>query len=128
MTIDVLEVLRLGAINVARQVHVKVILRITDLSKRYHPRVLWNFSLPIESVDDLVNVLLPQAVFVAVLEEAPARIDNKDTFAGGGVLLVEHNDASRDTGSVKQVWWKADDPLDVTPTDYLFANFPLDIA
>src|SRR5271166_6328893 len=99
MAINVLEVFLIGAVNVARQIQGEVVLRITDFGEWHHSRVLWNFNLVIESVNDLVNVLLPQAVLVTVLEEALARIDNKDAFAGGSVLLIEYDNAGRNTGS-----------------------------
>src|SRR5690348_12472111 len=45
MGVDVLEVFRLRAVNVARQVQVEIVLGITDLGKGDHARELWNFDL-----------------------------------------------------------------------------------
>ena len=39
MAVDVLQVLRLGAVDVARQVEVEVVLRVADLRQRHHARV-----------------------------------------------------------------------------------------
>ena len=60
-----------------------------------------------------MDVLLAQAVFVAVLDEALGGVDHEDALAGGGVLLVEHDDAGRDAGAVKEVGGQADDALEV---------------
>src|SRR5664279_1954766 len=128
MAVDILEVFRLSVVNVARQIQAKVVLGITDLRKRDHARVLWNFSLFIESINDLVNILLPQAVFVAILQEAVARVNNENTFAGSGIFLVEHNDAGLDTCSIKQVRRKPNDSLDVSPADDLPSDVSFDIA
>jgi hypothetical protein len=60
----------------------------------------------------LVDVLLAQAVLVAVLDEALAGVDHEDALAGGGVFLVQHQDAGGDAGAVEQVGRQADDALE----------------
>jgi hypothetical protein len=59
-----------------------------------------------------VDVLRAQAILVAVLDEAAARIDHEHTVAGGGVLLVDHHDAGGDAGAVEQVGRQPDDSAD----------------
>ena len=59
-----------------------------------------------------MDVLSAQAVLVAVLEEALARVDHEDAGTGGGVLLVNDQDAGRDAGTVEKVGGQADDALD----------------
>ncbi len=113
VAVDVLQVLRLGAVDVARQVEVEVVLRVGDLGQRHHAGVARDFDLPGEGVDDLVDVLVAQAVLVAVLDEALGGVDHEDALAGGGVLLVEHDDAGGDAGAVEEVGRQADDALDV---------------
>ena len=55
-----------------------------------------------------------QAVLVrAVLLEALGGIDHEDAFAGGGVRLVEDEDARRDARAVRQIGGQADDGLEV---------------
>ena len=66
--------------------------------------------------------------FVAVLHEALGGIDHEDAFAGGGVFLVEHEDAGRNAGAVKEVGGQADDGLEVAGADELLADDGLGIA
>ena len=86
---------------------------------------LWNFSLLVEGVDDLVDVLLAQAVLVAVLQKALAEASiMKMPLRACGVLLVEHDDAGRNAGAVEEVRRQADDALDVPSAD----DFPADVG
>ena len=129
MAVDVLQVLRLGAVDVARQVEVVVVLRVGDL-RRPAPcgRSAGRFGLLREGVHDLVDVLLAQAVLVAVLDEALGGVDHEDALAGGGVFLVEHHDAGGDAGAVEEVGGQADDALEVAGADELLADDGLGIA
>jgi 5-hydroxyisourate hydrolase-like protein (transthyretin family) len=70
VAVNVLEVLRLGAVNVAGEVEVIVVLPVGDFFNRHHAGVARDIDLLEEGVHDLVDVLLTQAVFVAVLDEA----------------------------------------------------------
>ena len=128
MAVDVLQVLRLGAVDVAREVEVEVVLRVADLGQRHHARVARDFDLAGEGVHDLVDVLGAQAVLVAVLDEALGGVDHEDALAGGGVFLVEHDDAGGDAGAVKQVGRQADDALDVAAADDVLADVGLGAA
>ena len=75
-----------------------------------------------------MDVLLAQAVLVAVLDEALGGVDHEDALAGGGVLLVEHQDAGGDAGAVEEVGGQADDALEVAGADELPADDGLDVA
>ena len=81
-----------------------------------------------EGVDDAVDVLLAQAVLVAVLDEALGGVDHEHALARGGVLLVEHQDAGRDAGAVEEVGGQADDALEDAGADELLADHGLGIA
>ncbi len=74
-----------------------------------------------------MDVLAAQAVLVAVLEEALARVDHEDAGAGVGVLLVDHHDAGRDAGAVEEVGRQADDALDQAALDEVpaYVGFPV---
>ena len=64
VAVDVLQVLRLGAVDVAREVEVVVVLRVGDFLDGHHAGVARvAFILPGEGVDDPVDVLLAEAVF-----------------------------------------------------------------
>ena len=128
MRLEVLEVFRLAGIDVARDVEVVVVGRIGDLGHRHHAGITRHFGLPVEHVDDEVNVLRAQAVLVSVLEEALARVDHEDAAAGVGVLLVEDQDAGGDAGAVEEVGGQADDPLDEAPEDEIPADGCLLVA
>src|SRR5258707_1041384 len=118
MAVDVLQILRLSAVNVAREVEVVVVLWVSDFLDGYHAGVARiALILPAEGVHDLVDVLFAEAVFRAVLHEALGGVDHKDTLAGGGVFLVEHKDAGRDARAVKEIRGQADDGLEVARAD-----------
>jgi hypothetical protein len=129
VAIDVLQVLRLGAVDVAREVEVVVVLRVGDFRDGHHAGVARvAFILPGEGVHDLVEVLLAEAVLRAVLLEALGGINHEDALAGGGVFLVEHDDACRDARAVKEIGGQADDGLEVAGADELLADYGLGIA
>ena len=67
----------------------------------------------VECVYDLVDVLLAQAILVAVLDEALGGVDHEHAFAGGGILLIEHQDAGGDASAVEEVGRQADDALQI---------------
>ena len=98
---DVLQVLGLAGVDVARQVEVEVVR--LDLRHRHHARVTRLLQLAQEGVDDAVHVLRAQPVLVAVLDEAPAGVDHEDAFAARTSRLVQHHDAGRNAGAVEQV-------------------------
>ena len=125
---DVLEILRLAAVDVARQVEIIVILRVADLGHGYQPRIPGDFHLAGKSVDDAVNILLAQAVFLAILAKAFGCIDHKDGSAAGGLGLIEHNDTGRNAGAVKEVGRQADDALDHAALDQIAADDAFGIA
>ena len=64
VALDVLQVLRLRAVDVARQVEVEVVLRVRDLGQRHQARIARHVGLASEGVHDAVDVLLAQAVLV----------------------------------------------------------------
>ena len=112
VAVDVLQILRLGAVDVAREVEVEVVLGVGDFRDGHHAGVARvAFIQAGEGVDDLVEVLLAESVLRAVLLEAFAGIDHEDAFAGGGVFFVEHEDAGGNTGAVKEIGGQADDGL-----------------
>ena len=61
-------------------------------------------------------------------DEALGGVDHEDALAGGGVLLVEHDDAGRNAGAVKEIRGQADDALEVAGADELLADHGLGIA
>ena len=103
MRVEIVQVFRLAGINVARDVQIIVVSRTSDLSHRHHAGITRQLSLPVEHIDDLVDVLCAQAILIAVLEEALARVDHEDTAAGAGVLFIEDQDTGGNAGSVKQI-------------------------
>ena len=103
MGVDVLQVFRLAAVDVARQVEIERVLRIGDLVERHPTGVTRLLDLLAEGIDDAVNIPLAQPILVAILDEALAGVDHENALARSGVFLVQHQDAGRDAGAVKQV-------------------------
>ena len=75
-----------------------------------------------------MDVLLAEAVLVAVLHEALGGVDHEDALAGVRAFLVEHDDAGGDAGAVEEVRRQADDALDVATLDEVAADVGLGIA
>ena len=123
---DVLHVLGLLAVDVARDVEVELVP--LDLVEAHHARVLRDLQPPGEDIHDLVDVLLAQAVLGAVLHETRAGIHHEDALAGVGILLVHDDDARGDAGPVEKVGGQADDALDVALADQVLADVGLGVA
>ena len=128
MAVDVLNVFGVGAVDVTREVEVVIVLRASDLLPGHHAGVARRINLLVEGVYNAVDVLLAEAVFVAVLDEVFGGVDHEDALAGLGVLFVEDNDASGDACAVKQVGGEADDTFQVARPNELLANDSLGIA
>ena len=69
-----------------------------------------------------MDILRAQTILVSVLYEALACVDHENAGARVGVLLVNHHDAGRDAGAVEEVGRQADDALDQTALDQVFAD------
>ena len=66
--------------------------------------ILGDFKLPGEGVHNLVDILGPEAVLVAVPDQTLAGVNHVDAFACSRPLfLVQHDDTGGDAGVVKQI-------------------------
>ena len=74
VAVDVLHVLGLAAVDVARQVEVEVVLVVGNLVQRHQARIARHVGQPRKGVDNAVDVLLAQAILVAVLDKAPGGV------------------------------------------------------
>src|ERR1019366_7395184 len=126
MALDVLQVLRHLAVDIARQVQVVVVL--LDLLKADHARVAGHLKLPGEDIHDLVNVLCAEPILGAVLHESLACVDHEDALAGVGVLLVNNDNTGGNTGAVKEIGGQSYDSLDVPLTHESPANVGFGVA
>ena len=88
--------------------------------------------MPGEGIDDLVDVLCPQPVLVAILDEALAGIDHEDAAVAnsspGSAFLVQHQNAGGNAGAVEQVGGQADDALDEAAPNEVLADHRLGTA
>ena len=109
---QILRVAAVGRSDVARDVEVAVVG--DDFGKRHEAAVMRDFFLRVEGVGDFVDVLMAQAVFVAVFDVAAARVNHKYGAAvgevalvviggGDGARFVDDDDAGGDAGAVKEV-------------------------
>src|SRR5208282_2772345 len=117
MTVNILQILRFGAVNIARQVKVEVVPRITDFCHRYHARITWNLDLACKDVYDPVDVLGTQAIFRSIFHEASGGVDHEYAFAGVRTFFIQNHDAGRNSCSVKEIGGQANDALDVATLD-----------
>ena len=112
--------------SIAGDIEVKVVF--LDLLIGHYAGILFQLKFPAEDVHDLVDILFPQAVFVAVFDIALAGIDDKDGFAAGSILFINHYDAGGDAGAVEEIGRQANDAFDVAAFDDILANLGLGIA
>ncbi len=111
-----------------RGVQVVVVGLAGDLVHRHRARVPGNDFPLVEAVRDSADVALPKPVLRAVLPEAPVGVDHEDAVPRGGVLLVEHDDASRDPGAVARIGGESGHPLDQAAPDQVAADGLLSVA
>jgi hypothetical protein len=128
MGLQVVQVFRFAAVDVSRDVQIVFVRRIGDLADRHHPRVARQLDLLVEHVHDLVDVLGPQTVLVAVFHALLAGVDHEDARPHVGVFFVDHHDAGRDAGAVEQVGRQPDDALDQAAGDQVPADVGLLVA
>ena len=100
-----------------------------------------NFQAFGKGVDDFVDVLFTQAVFVAVFDEIFGRVNHKHVAAadhfgffivgklgGLGVFFVNHNNAGRNARAVKQVGRQADNAFNQALFEQFGTDFGFGIA
>ena len=80
------QVFGLLAVDVARQVEVVAVFQ--NLIERDHSGKLGHFQSFVENVHNFVQILVAQAVFVAVFDEAAAGVNHENTFAVVGIFFV----------------------------------------
>ncbi len=69
--------------------------------------------LLVPHIDNALDVLLAQTVFVAVLHKSVLCINEEDTLTVDGVMFVQNKDASRYARTIEEVGRQADDALQV---------------
>jgi hypothetical protein len=85
----------------------------------------WEVFPAVENIHDLVNVLLAEAVLVAVFDKALGGVDHENALAGGGAFFVKHDYAGWDARAVEEVWRQTDDALEVASLDQVAPDCPL---
>jgi len=128
MRLDVLQILRPCAVDVAGQVEVEIVLGIADLRQRHHAGIARRVGLSGKGVHELVDVLFAKPVLGAVLDEPIGGVDEEDAFAGSGVLFIQHDDAGGNAGPVEEVGGKPDDRFDQAAGEQVLADDGLRVA
>lgn len=126
MSLDVLPVLGLLAVDIAREVEVVVVL--LDLGERHGARITRNIERLGKSIDNLVDILGAESVLRPVLHEALRGVDHEDAPARLSVLLVHHHNARGDARAIKEIGGQADDAFDVALADKVLADVGLGIT
>ena len=127
VALDVLDVLGLPAVDVAREVEVELVL--LDLRRSRPCGSISGTSRRLLKTSTILWMsMVAEAVLGAVLHEARAGVDHEDALAGVGVFLVDDDDAGGDAGAVEEVGGQADDALDVAFADEGAADIGFGIA
>ena len=126
MSKEVLPHFIIRRVDVSRKIQVVVIgINFGQGNHAGVPRYLLTFM---EDIHGLLDILLAQTVLRAVLDEAFAGVDHENTIPGGGVFLVQNNDAGGNTRPIKQIRRQADDSLDDASLDQVPADIRLCVA
>ena len=128
MTVNVLQIFRGGAINVAGDIQIILVFLLNLVIEDKTGILGIVCNLLIECGDNFVDVPLPQAVFVAILYEVVAGINHKDALALGCISLVDDDNTGRDASTIKEVGRQTNDALDITLVDNSLADGCLCIA
>ena len=128
MGVNILQVLWLGAVDIARDVQVEIIFRIADLGQWHHPRIARDFNMAGKYVYNFMDVLGAEAVLVAIFEKALGGIDHEDAFSGCGIFLVENDDAGGNARAIKEIRRQPDNAFDKTTADYFPSDSSFGIA
>jgi len=110
------------AVDITRNIEIKLILFLNLLSCN-HTRIFRYFKLPVEHINNLINILLSQAILIAIFNESLVRINHKDTSATLSILLVDNNNTGWNTSSIKQVGWQTNDTLYKPFSNDIFSYF-----
>ena len=86
---------------VTRDIEVEVVGR--DISKGYKLRVVRNVLVCFPGIHDEFQILLAETVLGTILLVTFLGINHKDALGASGMLLIDDDNASRDTGSVEEV-------------------------
>src|SRR6266516_224721 len=126
MRFNVVQVFGFCTVNVAW--NIEVVVFVCNFSYTHHARILRQFDLLVEHIDDLVYVLVAQTVLVAILYKALAGIYHEDACATRGVFLIDDDDTGGIAGAVEQVGGQTNDALDVPFADDVRADVGLGIT
>src|SRR5947199_10813104 len=122
MSVDVLKIFQLAAVDIARKIKIVVVPGVADLGDRHEARIARDFKLAGEGVDNAMNVLLPQTILRAVFAEPFGSINHEDAFPSAGVLLIKDNDASWNSSSEEEIRRQTDDTFGVTALNKVAGN------
>ena len=128
MRVKVVQIFRFASVDVARDVEDAIVGRVGNFGYRHHAGVAVQFGLLVEDIHDLVEILSPQSVLVAVLEEVLAGVNHEDAGASVSILLVNNQNAGGDAGAVESIGGQADDALDHALPDELPTDIRLSVA
>ncbi|OQB36471.1 MAG: hypothetical protein BWY09_01923 [Candidatus Hydrogenedentes bacterium ADurb.Bin179] len=119
MGVNILNVFRIGIVNVSGQVEIEIVLRVADFACGHHARIPRHFHLAGKGVHNAVDVPGTEPVFVAVFHEPLGGVYHEDAFTGMGVFFVQHKNTGGDAGAIKEIGRQSDDSLDIaTPHDF----------
>ena len=112
MSINILNILRLGRIYITGNIQVIAILLFDLLigNKASIFRIICN--LLIECSDYAIDILFTQSVLVSVLNKSLSCIYHKDSGTVFSTLFIDYNNTSRYSRTVKQVRRQTDNAFD----------------
>ena len=126
--LDVLQIFRNGAIDIARDVEIIIVLYLNLLVRHKTGILRISCDLAVKGGNDLVDILLAQTVLVAILHVIVACIDHKNAFSLIGICFINDNNAGRNTRAVKEVGRQADNALNVALVNDVLADRCLGIT
>ena len=126
--VNVLQIFRPAVVDITGDVQV-VIVYVFYFVVRHKAGVFRVGCIGIDKGgDDFMDILLTQAVLVAVFDKALTRINHKKAFTLRSIFFVNNDNTGRNTRAEKQIWRQTDDTFDKTLIDNFFTNGSFRIA
>ena len=101
--IDILQNLRIGSKYIAR--NIEIVIVTLNLLHRHKARIMRYIALCLPHIDNAANILFPQTVLCTIFDIPALGIDHKHPFTPYCFRLLNDDDTSRNTRTIKEVCW-----------------------
>ena len=101
--IDILQNLSVGSRYITR--NIEIVIVTLNLLHRHKARIMRYIALCLPNIDNAANILFPQTILCSVFNISILSIDHKHPFTTCCFRLLNDNDTSRNTCTIKEISW-----------------------